>query len=247
METQETGSGAGEETQGTTPPWQSEEKTDDAPAWAQRLEQRFEQMAPKEEAEADDDYEWDDDDYYEDDEESEGELTQEDIAVLQQMSPDQLAAMGIDPSIVHGIQADPEFRAMQDKLQALEERSKTETAQREEARRDAEAEALEQLYPDLQKPEVAKKVIDQAERLVRQMRPGLDRDEVTNQALEPSFLELVYKAQLADERSEQEIPASRPRVGVETGGGANPDGEDAEAEARKRIVGASRGGFNFMS
>lgn len=257
MESNETGSGAAEttettENQGTTAPWLpegGEQKPDDAPSWAKGLMDRFDQLAPKQEEETDEEEDYDLDLDEEETEEDEGaDLTPEDLQVLQQMTPEQLQAMGIDPAIVFGPMADPAVREMAERLQALEQRQHTETARQEEARRDAEAEALEQLYPDLQKPEVAEKVINAAERLVRQMRPNLTPDDVRDQALEPSFLELVYKAQLADERAAGETPATRPRVGVEHGGGANPDdAEDAEAQIRKGIVNASRGGspFNF--
>lgn len=252
MESQETGSGAAETTeQGTqttetTPPWVpegGEQKPDDTPSWAKGLMERFDQLAPKQEEDEDEEYDLEE----EEPEEDEGaELTQEDLQVLQGLSPEQLQAMGIDPAIVFGPMADPAVREMAERLQALEQRHATEGARQEEARRDAEAEALEQLYPDLQKPEVAEKVINAAERLVRQMRPNFTPDDVRDQALEPSFLELVYKAQLADERSAGETPASRPRVGVEHGGGANPDeADDAETQIRKGIVNASRGGSPF--
>jgi len=109
---------------------------------------------------------------------------------------------------------------------------------REQERRDREAVALEQKYPELADEQTA----------VRYVQEGVQAAEALgNPALarEPAFLEMVYLAAKARERAGQEIPAgSAPGVTLETGPGGSPAPAQGDEDAAKRIVAAGRrGGF----
>ena len=109
---------------------------------------------------------------------------------------------------------------------------------REQERRDREATALEQRYPELADEQTA----------VRYVQEGVQAAEALgNPALarEPAFLEMVYLAAKARERAGQEIPAgSAPGVTLETGPGGSPAPAQGDEDAAKRIVAAGRrGGF----
>lgn len=109
---------------------------------------------------------------------------------------------------------------------------------REQERRDREAVALEQKYPELADEQTA----------VRYVQEGVQAAEALgNPALarEPAFLEMVYLAAKARERAGQEIPAgSTSGVSLETGPGGSPAPAEGNEDAAKRIVAAGRrGGF----
>lgn len=103
---------------------------------------------------------------------------------------------------------------------------------REQERRDREATALEQRYPELADEQTA----------VRYVQEGVQAAEALgNPALarEPAFLEMVYLAAKARERAGQEIPAgSAPGVTLETGPGGSPASSESGDDVADRIVAA---------
>jgi hypothetical protein len=104
-----------------------------------------------------------------------------------------------------------------------------------EMKRDAEAIALEQTYPDLRDTAKAQQVLDaSAEYAQRMGRPDL--------AFEPGLIELVYKAQRADERAASERPAGDDGVQLEAAAGAAP-GEPEDNRAERVVKAAQRNNF----
>ena len=103
---------------------------------------------------------------------------------------------------------------------------------REQDRRDAEAVALEQRYPELADEQNAQRYVQEA----------VDAAQALGQPLlarEPSFLEMTYLAAKARERAGQEIPAGgAPGVTLETGPGGSPGAGGSDDDAGERIVNA---------
>ena len=104
--------------------------------------------------------------------------------------------------------------------------------QREELREwrlDREAAELEGRFPDLQKPEVAREIVGQAQAVAQ----AFGNPEMARQ---PKFIELIYKASMADQRAAQETPAgSQGGIELESAGGAAPTSEE---DAQNRILAA---------
>ena len=102
----------------------------------------------------------------------------------------------------------------------------------EQARRDREAEALEERYTELADEDTARKYVEEAVAAAQTLgQPALAR--------EPSFVEMVYLAAKARERAGQEIPAgSAPGVTLETGPGGSPAAGESGDDVADRIVNA---------
>ena len=103
--------------------------------------------------------------------------------------------------------------------------------QREAERRVAEANAIEEKYPELQDEKVLKEMVD----LTIQAAQELGKPEL---AAEPKFFEKVYLAERAGERAGQESPGGADRdVSLESARGASAaGGEEDEEDAGDRIV-----------
>lgn len=102
--------------------------------------------------------------------------------------------------------------------------------QREAERRDREADALEERYPDLRDEETQDRVLERAAEVAQQ----LGNPEA---AIEPAFVELVYLAMQAQERAASETPAGGgPNVPIERGGGASPAQGGDEPDLGDAIV-----------
>jgi hypothetical protein len=110
-------------------------------------------------------------------------------------------------------------------------------AEREDQRRVAEADALEERYPTLQDEKVQDKYVQMAvEEAQRLGMPELAR--------EPRFFEQVFLSDLGRQGIQAEVPAgSTPGATLERGGGAPPaEGQSSTDEAGDRIVAVSRQG-----
>ena len=109
-----------------------------------------------------------------------------------------------------------------------------------EWRLDQEAAKLENQYPDLQKPEVAREIVGQAQAVAQ----AFGNAELARQ---PGFIELVYKASMADQRAAQETPAgSEAEIALEAAGGAAPAGGDPDDQIRDRIAAAANRKSGFF-
>jgi hypothetical protein len=110
-------------------------------------------------------------------------------------------------------------------------------AEREDQRRVAEADALEERYPTLQDEKVQDKYVQMAvEEAQRLGMPELAR--------EPRFFEQVFLSDLGRQGIQAEVPAgSTPGATLERGGGAPPaEGKSSTDEAGDRIVAVSQQG-----
>ncbi len=95
-------------------------------------------------------------------------------------------------------------------------------------KRDQMLAGLEQQYPNLGDEKVARAVIDGARRMAAEI--GLPND-VEQRPEFVRLMELVYKANTADERAAQETPAgSTPRVALEQNGGAAPANDQDDTD-----------------
>lgn len=105
-----------------------------------------------------------------------------------------------------------------------------ERARQAEERRSAEADALEQKYPELAEPEVQQKMISRTQEFAQMIgQPELWR--------EPKLLEMVYLADTASRRAGDEIPAgSTQGVRLESGTGAPPAESGQQSDDGDRIV-----------
>lgn len=115
--------------------------------------------------------------------------------------------------------------------------------QQQADQRAAEADALEQAYPELAEEETAERVLDESWRAAQEIVRQTGGDAATAQrlALSPAFNERVFLAMRARERAEQEVPAgSRPTTVLENPGGAAARAEDDEGAAGDAIVKVSR-------
>jgi hypothetical protein len=102
--------------------------------------------------------------------------------------------------------------------------------QREDDRRAAEADALEEKYPELADEKVYQPVIQQA----LDFAGRLGNVEL---AREPALIEMLYLAGRAQASSAQEVPAgSQPGVPLERGGSAGPVDSSERDDAADRIV-----------
>jgi hypothetical protein len=103
-------------------------------------------------------------------------------------------------------------------------------AQRAEERRVAEADALEEKYPELQEESVQDAMIEKVVAFAKQIgQPELAR--------EPALLEMVYLAEKAKERAGDEIPAGSERtVRLQTGSTAPPAESREQTDDGDRIV-----------
>jgi hypothetical protein len=102
--------------------------------------------------------------------------------------------------------------------------------QREDDRRAAEADALEEKYPALGDEKVYQPVIQQA----LDFAGRLGNVEL---AREPALIEMLYLASLAKQSSAQEVPAgSQPGVPLERGGSAGPVDTSEREDAADAIV-----------
>lgn len=108
---------------------------------------------------------------------------------------------------------------------------------REQERRDREATALEERYPELADEQTAVRYVQEGVQAAQALgNPALAR--------EPAFLEMVYLAAKARERAGQEIPAgSTSGATLETGPGGSPAPAQGDEDAAKRIVNAGRRSF----
>lgn len=108
-------------------------------------------------------------------------------------------------------------------------------ARSEERRRDAEADALEERYPQLQSEETQTQLVELTEQFCNALgQPALAR--------EPRMLELVLLAQTGSQAAAAERPASEQQdVHLERGGAAGPADAPTDGAAAKAIVGAVRG------
>jgi hypothetical protein len=97
-------------------------------------------------------------------------------------------------------------------------------------RRDQEADALEERYPDLADEKTQAKYLTMAQQEAQRLgQPAL--------AIEPKFLETVYLADQARQKAGDEIPAgSRQEVTVERGGVAGGGSADGPGDDGDRIV-----------
>jgi hypothetical protein len=101
---------------------------------------------------------------------------------------------------------------------------------------------LEQRYPKLVDDEQwQSKVLESAEQMALQAARGLPRDQAVRRAEEllenPTFIELVHKSLLADERAAQETPVeAAPQEGLERPAGANPASAESQEDEAERIV-----------
>jgi hypothetical protein len=110
-------------------------------------------------------------------------------------------------------------------------------AEREDQRRVAEADALEQRYPMLQDEKEQDKYVQMAVQAAQELgMPELAR--------EPRFFERVFLSDLGRQGIQAEVPAgSTPGATLERGGGAPPaEGQSSTDEAGDRIVAVSRQG-----
>jgi hypothetical protein len=105
-----------------------------------------------------------------------------------------------------------------------------ERARQADERRSAEADALEQKYPELAEPEVQQKMIERTQEFAQRIgQPELWR--------EPKLLEMVYLADTASRRAGDEIPAgSTQGVRLESGTGAPPAQSSQQPDDGDRIV-----------
>ena len=103
-----------------------------------------------------------------------------------------------------------------------------------------DADALAQRYPELSKQEVAEPVVQAARQLAEQMgQPELARS--------PQFIEVIYKAQMADKYAAGEVPVGdEQEFDLESAAGSGPQG--VEANIAERIVkarGRSSGSYDW--
>ena len=131
------------------------------------------------------------------------------------------------------LSTEAQMRALADMQRAIvrEEMAPIHEA-REQDRRDREATALEERYPELADEQNARAYVEEAVAAAQSLgQPLLAR--------EPSFLEMVYLAAKARERAGQEIPAGgAPGVTLETGPGGSPGAGGSDDDAGDRIVAA---------
>jgi hypothetical protein len=117
--------------------------------------------------------------------------------------------------------------------QGVEEALAPEREERAWERRDQEADALEERYPDL-----AGEKQEHYLQLAQQKAQALGQPTL---AIEPSFLEMVYLEAQAREKAGDEIPAgSRQEVSVERGGTVQPVSADGPGDDGDRIVSLAR-------
>jgi hypothetical protein len=110
-------------------------------------------------------------------------------------------------------------------------------AEREDQRRVAEADALEERYPALRDEATQDRYVEMTVQAARALgQPELAR--------EPRFFEMVYLQDLGKQGAEAEVPAGSTRgATLERGGGASPaEGGDANDAIADRIVNVSKTG-----
>lgn len=133
-----------------------------------------------------------------------------------------LIDQGIDPEVVTGIVE-----------QQVQQQVAQHVAPIAEWQQDQELLALEGKYPKLKDPETAGQVLAQSEALAA-------RFGAPHLATDPEVVETVYKAMLADESSEREVPAgSKREVQLEGKGGRRP-APKPQQDAGDAIVAAGR-------
>jgi hypothetical protein len=121
---------------------------------------------------------------------------------------------------------------VQQQMQQLADQNQRLMQQHQEFELDRGAEMLEQKYPDLQDEEKAGALVERAGKLAQELgRPDL--------VGVPSFLELAYKAQLADERAAGETPATSSPALESASGASLAGGEDDPRERIKAAGGKS--------
>jgi hypothetical protein len=121
---------------------------------------------------------------------------------------------------------------IQQQMQELTKQNQQLVQQHREAELDRGAAELEQKYPDLQDEEKGAALVDRAAKLAQEGgRPDL--------VGEPWFLELAYKAQLADERAAGETPATSSPALESASGASLAGGEDDPRERIKAAGGKS--------
>lgn len=97
--------------------------------------------------------------------------------------------------------------------------------------------ALEDSYPDMRDPQVAREVVDQA----REMAARIGAPEAWR---DPEVLEQVYLARSARERAGQEEPATgRVQNELEQAGASGAQGPSAEDEADEIVAAGTHGSF----
>lgn len=130
-------------------------------------------------------------------------------------------------------------QAMQPHLQSqvapLLDRLQTAEQRLSEVQMGLDAEALTARYPALADIKVAGPVVDQARQLADAMgQPAL--------ATSIPFIEVVYKAQMADKYAAGEVPAGvEKQFGLESGAGANPQNGTPEPNIAERIIAQRQG------
>lgn len=121
---------------------------------------------------------------------------------------------------------------------AAQEAVKPFLAQQAQERRDREADALEQKYPVFADEAKAAQYIGQAQ----QQAAALGKPEL---AIEPGFLEMVYLADEARQKSKAEQSATDQAVTLERAGGAAPaDGSQGDDGTAGRIAGLAARRFS---
>ena len=117
--------------------------------------------------------------------------------------------------------------------QRFQERMEPVQRQQMIEKRDEEFAGLLEEFPDLQDDKVRKPVLQEAQRLAQAINPdAVNRPEFVD------LIEIVYKAQKADERAAQETPAGERKEVVLEGPGAAP--AEPEEDLAARIVAASQ-------
>lgn len=181
-------------------------------------------------------------------EEVEGEYT--DPAELEAL----FAALGEDDGTDTEGDGDDDFdmeQAARDFHSLMRELVQTEIApmqaERQAERLNAEAEALEAELPELADPQVAERVLDEAQRVADELARQQGNPQLRELAVSPAFNRQVFLAMKAQDAAEREVPAgSRPGVPLEVGGGVAPTQQaDAESAAADAIVGVSKNRTRF--
>lgn len=120
--------------------------------------------------------------------------------------------------------------------------------QLEQMRTQQHAAALEAKYPELQKGEVASRVVKAAAQTAQAMgyEMGLSPDQVAALSRNPRLLESTYLAERARQQAAQETPVSGDQVHLESTG-ANPGMVEDDYAARIANLGPQRSnGFNWI-
>lgn len=140
---------------------------------------------------------------------------------------------GYEPDAMQAEQAQRVLQLIGQRDQAMQQQLASIGQELADLRLARGAEDLEQRYPELQEPDAARAAVQAA----TQWAEGVGQPEL---ALNPSVVELVYKASKADERAAAEVPAGGEGfVRLEGGGGAVP--APNQVDDATRIVQAGGG------